>query len=181
MITKIIAVIAMGLIINLNPCNPEKTEQREAPVPELEMPPERSVPLIAFVPEMAMVNGEFPLRKPEVTREELSAFSTKWKELSPQILAGVNGDSLAAISKWAISETKAFSLATDWLRTIPMRPMRATADGKRILFGQYKEEGFPLPSNNPIVYRRLVVSAHFDRAKQAITRVIISIGGWVEE
>jgi hypothetical protein len=65
---------------------------------------------------------------------------------------------------------------------MPMHPIGASSDARRVLMGQTAEESrVVLPSHNAVVFRRLVVAAEFDRDSGRIGRVFVTIRGWAEE
>ena len=140
----------------------------------------QAVPLV-YVPETQALPGNFNEREITLPPEELARFARQWQQLKPRVRARVHADSLRALSRWAQAEMQKFSLPKDWLEKIPLRAMAARADERIVRFGQFTEEGLPLPAPRPLVFRRLVLFVDFDRDAQTIVHVIISINGWVEE
>lgn len=139
------------------------------------------LPPIVYVMEAQALPGKFVEHTIAMHEVELARFHDAWLQIKPYVLAQVRMDSLRGVSRWAKEEMEAFSLPEGWLEKIPLWPMASLDNEQLVRFGQYKEEGFPLPSHHPLVFRRLVLFADFDRSTQSIVQVIVSIGGWVEE
>lgn len=139
------------------------------------------LPKIVFVMETEALPGDFSERTVKWERGEHEQFERAWQALQAQVLAQVKADSLRRISRWAAEPMKTFSLPADWLKHIALRPMASTADERIIRFSQHKEEGYPLPSHHPLVFRRLLLCADYDRRERKIVRIIVTINGWVEE
>ncbi len=139
------------------------------------------LPPIVYVMEAQALPGNFIERPIAMSQAELDSFHSRWTQLKPHVLAHVKPDSLRRIARWASEQMKAFSLPAGWLEKIPLRPIASFGDDQLVRFGQFKEEGCPLPSHHPLVFRRLVLFADYDRRAQAIVQVIVTINGWVEE
>ncbi len=139
------------------------------------------LPPIVFVMETETPPGNFIERALAMKQAELDSFAEAWQRLQPHVIAHVQPDSLLRISRWAIAEMKTLTLPSDWFEKIPLRPIAASADDRLVRFGQFKEEGYPLPSQHPLVFRRLLLCVDYDRHARAITQVFITINGWVEE
>lgn len=139
------------------------------------------LPPIVYVIETQALPGKFVEHEIAMNEVELAHFRNAWLQIKPHLLAQVRVDSLRGVSLWAREEMKSFSLPEDWLEKIPLWPMASLGNEQLVRFGQYKEEGLPLPSHHPLVFRRLVLFADFDRSTQRIVQVIVSISGWVEE
>ena len=89
---------------------------------------------------------------------------------------------LAAASRWAADRTRTAVLPADWAKSLRLEPRAVTTDDRRILFAQDAQASpVELPSHSPVVFRRLVVGAVFDRAGGNIPVVYITIRGWAEE
>lgn len=138
-------------------------------------------PPLVFVMETDEPPGGFIEQTVTLQPEESEKFFQAWQRLHPHLVAHVTRDSLLRISRWAISEMKSLALPTDWPAKIPLRPVAASRDQRLVRFSQFKEEGLPLPSHQPIVFRRLVLFVDYDRTTQNLVRVNVSINGWVEE
>ena len=137
-------------------------------------------PPIIWIPEMQAFDEDFS-GKASPTSLEIKAFQSQWRQMCDSIAAQVSVGSLVSISHWAQEQTKSTVLLNDWIASVPMNPMGATKEGKRILFSQPVEQGVPLPVHVPIVFRRLMVGAVYDRDVQAIAKIYITIRGWSEE
>ena len=97
-----------------------------------------------------------------------------------QVESGVSADDLAAISRWAADQTRRAALPAGWAVRMPMDPLGVR--GGVAIFGQDAQSStLALPSHAPIVHRRALLRAEYDRAGGRITRVIVTIGGWAEE
>jgi hypothetical protein len=149
--------------------------------PSLSQPETQKMPEIIFIPEMQEIDEDSLTGVRPASSEEIASFMVAWQQLMPWLVMQEHADSLVHLSKWAVEQMKSVTLPADWSKQIPMRPLGVSADEKMIRFGQYKEEGFPLPSHHPLVFRRLVLHADYDRAQRTIARVMVSIQGWVEE
>ena len=89
-------------------------------------------------------------------------------------------EDLAAISRWAADQTRRAALPTGWAMRMPMDPLGVRGDVA--VFGQDAQRStLALPSHTPIVYRRVLLRAEYDRAAGGVRRVIVTIGGWAEE
>lgn len=139
------------------------------------------LPPIVYVMETQPLPGEYTEKPIALSQAELDKFRAEWTRLKPHALKIVKADSLQSISRYALEQMKTFSLPTNWLEKIPLRPMASFGDHRLVRFGQYKEEGYPLPAHHPLVFRRLQIFAEYDRKAQAIVQVIVTINGWVEE
>lgn len=139
------------------------------------------LPPIVYVEEAQPLPGRFVERSIAMSEVELAHFHEHWQRIKPHVFAHVRIDSLRHVARWAKEEMKNFSLPEAWVEKIPLRPMATFGEEQLVRFGQYKEEGLPLPSHHPLVFRRLVLFADFDRPTQRIVQVIVSINGWVEE
>ncbi len=139
------------------------------------------LPPIVYVSEAQPLPGRFMEGSIAMSQAELAHFNEQWQRLKPHVRAHVRVDSLRNVARWAKEEMKNFSLPEAWIEKIPLRPVATFGDEQLVRFGQYKEEGLPLPSHHPLVFRRLVLFADFDRRTQSIVQVVVSISGWVEE
>jgi hypothetical protein len=174
-------LVQIFFVLALAACAP-----REKPTPILTRPSNMTdlsllPPPIVYVLEAQSLPGNFSERTITMSQAELDHFHGAWARTKPHVLARVQIDSLRGVSRWAKEEMENFSLPEDWLEKIPLRPMASFGDERLVRFGQFKEEGLPLPSHHPLVFRRLVLFADFDRRTQTIVQVIVSINGWVEE
>lgn len=149
--------------------------------PAMNTLPAQSSPALEFVPEMQPFTNAFVMTPPNLEATVLQSFASLWRAQAPEVCKKVTSDSLAQISRWAVDEMKSFRLPEKWWEKIPLRPMGVSADSQTILFGQYKEDGLPLPSHSPIVFRRLILAVCYHLPSQSLDKVIVSIGGWVEE
>ena len=141
----------------------------------------QKIPEIIFIPEMQAIDEDSLTGARLASTQEIEGFAAAWQQLMPWLVMQVHADSLVHLSKWAVEQMKSVTLPADWPKQIPMRPLGVSKDEKMIRFGQYKEEGFPLPSHHSLVFRRLVLQADYDRAQRTVARVMVSIQGWVEE
>ncbi|NUO80953.1 hypothetical protein HUU05_12810 [candidate division KSB1 bacterium] len=140
-----------------------------------------TLPPIVFVMETETPPGNFIERSITMTQAELDTFANAWQQLKPHVLAHVKPDSLLRISRWAVAEMKAVTLSSAWFEKIPLRPIASSADDRLVRFAQFKEEGYPLPSHHPLVFRRLLLYVDYDRHAQTIAQIFVTISGWVEE
>jgi hypothetical protein len=145
---------------------------------ELVVPPK--APRVVWIPEMQPFDEAFS-GKAECTPAEIDSFDREWKYRRDAVAVSVTTEAVVGISRWAAAQTRDFKPSTNWISKLPMHPAGLSMDGKRILFGQDTEEGIPLPAHSPIVFRRLLVGAVFDREAKTITKVYITIRGWREE
>jgi hypothetical protein len=139
-----------------------------------------AMPPIQFVPEMTdLFPGLGPARLLDEATEE--AFRAAWERLCDALEARVTPDDLKAISRWSTAQMEGFVPAAGWIRHLPMAPMGSLGDS--VVFGQAEPQSSPviLPSERPIVHRRLVVAAAYDRARKQIASIVVSIRGWAEE
>lgn len=150
---------------------------RTATPPAAQMPS----PSIVCVPEGERLPPDSAEHGAVWTKAESSAFAQQWQLISRTLTQEVTADTLAALSRWAQKEMAAFSLPANWIAQIPMHPLAASRHQPVTWIGQYTEEGLPLPSPQPLVFRRLLVIAEFHRATKKIGRVFVTIRGWVEE
>jgi len=144
---------------------------------------ERSLllPPIVYVMETQPLPGDYNEQPIAMSQAELDSFRVEWMRVKPHVLKIVKPDSLLSISRYASAQMKTFSLPADWLEKIPLRPMASLGEQQLVRFGQYKEEGHPLPAHHPLVFRRLQIFAEYDCQEQAIVQVLVTINGWVEE
>lgn len=149
--------------------------------PAMNTLPAQSSPALEFVPEMQPFTNAFVMTPPNLEATVLQSFASLWHAQAPEVCKKVTSDSLAQIARWAVEEMKSFRLPEKWWEKIPLRPMGVSADSQTILFGQYKEDGLPLPSHSPIVFRRLILAVYYHLPSQNLDKVIVSISGWVEE
>jgi hypothetical protein len=161
-------------------CGPKAGPPHSKPETSMSVP-SRQMPALEFIPEMQSFGNEFIPTPPTLDSLTQKSFASLWRTQAPEICKTIRPDSLSRISRWAKEQMKSFQLPANWWEKIPMRPMGASADSQTILFGPFKEEGLPLPSHHPLVFRRLVISACYHLPTHTLTRVIVSIGGWVEE
>lgn len=119
--------------------------------------------------------------KASPTDSEIESFQAQWQVMQNSIASQVSVDKLVGISRWAQEQTRKTVLLDDWITNAPMNPVGATKDGKRVLFGQETEQGVPLPVHAPLVFRRLMVGAVYDRDTESIATIYITIRGWREE
>jgi hypothetical protein len=137
-------------------------------------------PEIIWVAEMEPFGQEFS--SPAILPSgEIEAFDQAWEGVRANVAVQISPESLITISRWAVTETKGLSLTKGWIAHVPMHPIGLTQDGNQALFSQSTQEGIPLPAHSPIVRRRLVVAAVYDRARHSVPQVYISIRGWAEE
>ncbi len=139
------------------------------------------LPPLVFVMETQTPPGGFIEQAVEMKPEELEGFFKAWQRLHPHVVAHVSRDSLLRISRWAVAEMKNLSLPVEWPAKIPLRLIAASRDQRLIRFGQFKEEGFPLPSHHPLVFRRLLLYVDYDRTERRVVQINVTINGWVEE
>lgn len=149
--------------------------------PTMSLSPSHQRPVLEFVPEMQSFTSAFEMRPPALDSAVMQSFTTLWQAQAPEVCKKITTDSLVQISRWAVDQMKSFQLPEKWWEQIPLRPMGVSAGGQTILFGQFKEDGLPLPSHNPLVYRRLVLALCYNKTSQSLEKVIVSISGWVEE
>lgn len=143
--------------------------------------PAQPSPVLEFVPEMQSFANAFVMTPPDIDATVVQSFTALWQAQARAVCEKITTDSLAQISRWAIDEMKSVQLPEKWWEKIPLRPMGVSADGQTILFGQFKEDGLPLPSRHPLVFRRLMLAVCYHQPSQSLDKVIVSIGGWVEE
>lgn len=136
---------------------------------------------LILLPELQPLGSDFVMAVPRLDSTIRQAFAAAWQRAAPGICGRITADTLASLSRWAVTETKAVQLPARWWEKIPMRPVGISRDQQVVLFGQFKEEGLPLPSHNPLVFRRLILFAGYHLHRQRIASVILSISGWVEE
>lgn len=139
------------------------------------------LPPIVYVVETQPLPGEYSEETIALSQAELDNFRAEWTRIKPHVFKIVKGDSLQSISRYASEQMKIFLLPADWLEKIPLRPMASFGEQRLVRFGQFKEEGYPLPAHHPLVFRRLQIFAEYDRKEQEIVQVVVTINGWVEE
>jgi hypothetical protein len=144
------------------------------PTPSVALPP------VVWIPEMQAFNEDFS-SKASPTNLETESFQAQWQVMRDPVATQVSTDTLVRISHWAQEQTKGTILPKDWIASVPMNPIGATKDGKRLLFSQSTEQGVSLPVHAPIVFRHLIVGAAYDRDAQSISKIYITIRGWREE
>lgn len=149
--------------------------------PAMNTLPAQSSPVLEFVPEMQPLTNAFVMTPPDLDAAVLQSFTALWQAQARAVCKKITTDSLVQISRWAGDLMKAVQLPEKWWEKISLRPMGASADGQTILFGQFKEDGLPLPSHSPLVFRRLILAVCYHQPSQSLDKVIVSIGGWVEE
>ncbi len=145
------------------------------------MPRVEPMASLILLPELQPLGSDFVMTVPSLDSAHLQAFATAWQREAAGICRRITADTLASLSRWAATETKAMQLPTRWWEEIPMRPVGISRDQEVVLFGQFKEEGLPLPSHNPLVFRRLSLFAGYHLHRQSLVSIIVSISGWVEE
>lgn len=136
---------------------------------------------LVLLPELQPLGPDFSMTVPSLDSTTLQAFAAIWHREAAGICRRITADTLAGLSRWATAETKDLQLPARWWEKIPMRPVGLSTDRQIVLFGQFKEEGLPLPSHHPLVFRRLILFAGYQPQRQHLTTVIVSISGWVEE
>ncbi len=145
------------------------------------MPQVEPMAALILLPELQPLGPDFVMIAPSLDSTTLQAFATVWQREAAGICRRLTADTLASLSRWAAAETKAVQLPARWWEEIPLRPVGISRDQQVVLFGQFKEEGLPLPSHHPLVFRRLVLFAGYQPHQQRLASVIVSISGWVEE
>ncbi|MDZ7273736.1 MAG: hypothetical protein ONB51_03930 [candidate division KSB1 bacterium] len=170
----------VSLVMLLPVCN-----QKPARLPSMsgpsQMPRVESMPSLIFLPEFQPFVSDYLMTAPTLDTTTLQAFAAVWQREGAGICRHITVDTLASLSRRAAAEVTALQLPERWWEKIPLRPVGVSADRRLILFGQFKEEGLPLPSHHPLVFRRLTLFAGYDPHRQRLATVIVSIGGWVEE
>lgn len=145
---------------------------RPAPAPDVR---------VVFVPEMQPLAPDVSETPPAVAGADLAGFRVAWEQVRGAAEAAATPEALAGVSLWAREQTTGARLPRGWIDELPMEPMARTAAGRPV-FGQPAERSTAdLPSHLPIVKRRVVVAAEYDAATRTITRVFVTIRGWVEE
>ena len=136
---------------------------------------------VKLVPEFARPAADFSAPAPELSTAEIEGFRGAWLSIQGSVEAQVTADALSEISRYdAVSPNP--TLETGWTSGMPMEPLASTPDGRFVLFGQRAEQSpVALPTNQPLVFRRLVVLASYDRSVQSINTVYATIRGWAEE
>lgn len=147
----------------------------------ISMQPAQPSPALEFVPEMQPFTNAFVMTPPDLDATVVQSFKALWQVQARAVCEKITTDSLVQISRWAVDQMKTVQLPEAWWEKIPLRPMGVSADGQTILFGQFKEDGLPLPSHSPLVFRRLILAVCYHQPSQSLDKVIVSIGGWVEE
>jgi len=175
---KLTCVASLGLL--LLTCS-----QKPATLPSTsaasKMPQIEPMASLILLPELQSLGPDFVMAVPSLDSTTLQAFAAAWQREAAGICRRITADTLASLSRWAAAETKAVQLPARWWEEIPMRPVGISRDQQVALFGQFKEEGLPLPSHNPLVFRRLILFAGYHLHRQSLASVIVSISGWVEE
>jgi len=184
------AALALALLLAQTSCKKKPKPAEPTPAPASasgqtdvnEQPPsERPAPVIVFVGEMKPFAEKLAEPVDALPGEVVTSFAADWERVRPSVAEEVNAESLLGISNWAKEQMKGFAPPEGWIESIPMHPSKTSRDGRRILFTQETEEGFALPSHSPIVFRRIVLGAVYDRQSHIVTTVYVTIRGWIEE
>lgn len=137
---------------------------------------------LIFYPELQQFDQEFDQERPSIADEHLQVFTQVWAHLKGRIAERVTTARLAEISRYAQTETAKARLQPGWIDLLPMKAIRSQSDGPFVLIGcSAYDSGASLPTSQPIVRRRIIIAAKFNRDTDAIKCVYVSIGGWVEE
>eukprot|EP01105_Mastigella_eilhardi_P012936 TRINITY_DN2949_c0_g1_i1.p1 TRINITY_DN2949_c0_g1~~TRINITY_DN2949_c0_g1_i1.p1 ORF type:complete len:165 (-),score=39.11 TRINITY_DN2949_c0_g1_i1:97-591(-) len=145
---------------------------------------------IEFVPEMQPVPGDGRRGgDPVPPCDQRAAFAAAWEAAKPAVARAVTAARVVALSRWARQQTEQGAdpeadhemLPAGWVDTVPMSLLEMHAEAGRAVYGCDTEEGLPLPSHSPIVFRRLVLRAELDCARNVLIRVYVTIKGWREE
>ena len=124
----------------------------------------------------------FGAATPQLSEDELDSFTSTWINVRQAVAERITSTLLGDIARWAADETAGFSFPAGWIDSMPMYPLGSSADGARILFGQRSQDStLDLPSHSPLVHRRVVLAAVFDRTDRVIPQIYVSIRGWVKE
>lgn len=139
------------------------------------------LPDLVTVLEMENFGSEYQKNPPSLPAPTIEEFSTKWNDIADGLEKKVSPAILLSISLWAKEQMKGYTPPQGWLRKIPMHQVGMSEDKLSVLFFQETEQGFPLPSHSPIVFRRLMVAAVYNTNTKAIPKVYVTIRGWREE
>ena len=138
-------------------------------------------PAVILVPEFERAAREFSHPAPELADADFRGFEAAWASARKLIEQAVTPDSIAGITRYR-GQGSTPVLNPDWVSRMPMRALGATEDQRVVLFGQTPEESpIALPTERPLVYRRLVLLASYDLRSRSIDTVYATIQGWVEE
>ena len=145
------------------------------------LPPTSAPPRLAFLQEMEPLPGGFDRPLPTLSKETLARVRLAWEALGPRLQDAVTAKSLADISRWAKTQTQRATLPPHWPAKLTLKPSGCDASGQRIRFSHPVEQGVELPSHQPLVRRRVVITTVFNLPTQRIETVTVTIRGWVEE
>jgi len=149
-------------------------------VVSIQIPASSSTLELVFVPEMVPLPGENEIETGDDMSSAREDFRKAWHALRNTIASETSAAMVKQISRWAPEKQTNFSFP-DGIEKLPMHPLGVIKASDLLVFGQRIEEGLVLPSNSPIVFRRFLIRAFFDRHARCITKVQLTIKGWREE
>jgi hypothetical protein len=140
-------------------------------------------PEIITIPEMRPWKAEYDQRCTceDVDKKIIEEFQEQWKKSSLLVEKKINHPMLLSISLWAKEQMKEFVLPCSWISTMDMEVVASSQDKRYIIFSQQIEKGYPLPSHNPVVFRRIILGVVYDTIEKNIPKVFVTVRGWKEE
>jgi len=142
-------------------------------------------PVMQFVPEMEVFWEGFDtprlLESASLAVDTVEDFLRCWEKCAEELPSKTDAKSVREISRWAKTQMASYTLPENFGKGAKFSQVSFSKDKRKILFSQDIQDGIPLPSHSPIVFRRLLFGAVFDLETRKIERVLITIRGWVEE
>jgi len=141
-----------------------------------------SPPPIELLHEMQPWPSEFgPLTAGFLDPAIGESVQVQWHEHIASVAQRLTPESLIDISRWAKSEMATCTISLEQIASLSFGPEAQTPNREQVLYSQTVQDGIPLPSHHPLVFRRLLVAVSFDTATRRICRIFVTIRGWREE
>lgn len=141
-----------------------------------------SSPAVVFIEEMQPWPSEYgPLTAGFLDPAIGEMVQVQWPEHIASITQHLTTEALIGISRWAKSEMATCTISLEQIASLSFGPEAQTTNREQVLYSQSIQDGIPLPSHHPLVFRRLLVAVAFDTATRRVSRIFITIRGWREE
>ena len=140
--------------------------------------PDAAPPDIRFVPEMERVAElEWSRADAKDFAEDRQRMLAAWKEISGAVQQKLTAAQVINLSKWAKPQMQSYA-DVPALDRPDFQLQTASAGEKKLLFEATLEV---LPTHSPLVTRWLKVFVIYDQSRRAISQVVVTIRGEVQE
>lgn len=106
-------------------------------------------------------------------RDDLQHIDAAWRRLTPEIAPQITPAQVRALSRWALPQMQQY-VRVPAIGPIELRPQRLDPAGQHILLEATLDT---LPTHSAVVTRWLKVYALYDRSRQSLTQVTVTIRG----